>query len=64
MFRFVSLFALGLIVLSARAGAQDKPPVENDFYRLISFDIPKEIMLEAGGIELLPGGSLAVCTRR
>ena len=64
MFRFVSLFALGLIVLSARAGAQDKPPVENDFYRLISFDIPKEIMLEAGGIELLPNGTLAVCTRR
>ncbi len=64
MLRFVSLFALGLIALSARVNAQDKPPVENDFYRLISFDIPKEIMLEAGGIELLPNGTLAVCTRR
>ncbi len=64
MFRFVSLITLGLIVLSARADAQGKPPVENDYYRLIPFEIPKEIMLEAGGIELLPDGKLAVSTRR
>ena len=44
--------------------AADKLPVENDFYRLIPFEIPKEIMLEAGGIELLPDGKLAISTRR
>ena len=44
--------------------ADEKNPVENDFYRMISIDIPKEIMLETGGIELLPNGKLAVCTRR
>ena len=39
-------------------------PVENDYYRLIPFEIPKDIMLEAGGIELLPDGKLAISTRR
>ncbi len=46
------------------AVADDDKPVENDFYKMISIDIPKEILLEAGGIELLPSGQLAVCTRR
>ena len=59
----------GLAVLfvawgSLAAFAADKPLVENDFYRLIPFEIPKEIMLEAGGIELLPDGKLAISTRR
>jgi len=53
-----------VMCLSLVASAADKPPVESDYYRLIPFDIPKEIMLEAGGIELLPDGKLAVSTRR
>lgn len=53
-----------LMLSASFAQALDKTPVENDFYRLISLDIPKEIMLEAGGIELLPNGQAAVCTRR
>ena len=44
--------------------ADEQKPVENDYYRMTSFDIPKEIMLEAGGVELLPNGKLAVATRR
>ncbi|MEK6258128.1 MAG: hypothetical protein AABP62_05860 [Planctomycetota bacterium] len=64
MLRFVSLFVVGWIAFAAQAAAQSKPPVENDFYRLIALDIPKEIMLEAGGIELLSNGQAAVCTRR
>lgn len=57
--------AFSLLAFTARlAPAADKPPVENDYYRLIPFEIPKEIMLEAGGIELLPDGKLAISTRR
>ncbi|MBM4075222.1 MAG: hypothetical protein FJ267_06225 [Planctomycetes bacterium] len=41
-----------------------EPPVENDFYKLSSFEIPAEVSLEAGGIDLLGDGRLAVCTRR
>lgn len=39
-------------------------PTEADYYRLIPFDIPPHINLEAGGIELMPDGRLAVSTRR
>ena len=46
------------------AWGADPNPVENDYYKMSSFDIPKEIMLEAGGVELLPNGTLAVATRR
>jgi len=55
---------LSLLLSASFVQAADKPPVENDFYRLIALDIPKEIMLEAGGIELLSNGQAAVCTRR
>ena len=37
---------------------------EDDYYRMIRFDIPAHINLEAGGIELMPDGKLAVSTRR
>ena len=58
----VVTLTLGQFTLSARA--EEPSPVENDFYRMVSFDVPKEIMLEAGGVELLPSGELAVATRR
>lgn len=58
------LALVATLTLSPAIHAADKAPVENDFYRLIPFDIPKDIMLEAGGIELLPDGKLAISTRR
>ncbi len=44
--------------------AQDAGPVEDDFYRLQRFEIPKHINLEVGAVEPLPDGNLAVSTRR
>lgn len=59
------LLLIGLNVFTAPAWSADSlADAENEFYRMTSFEIPKEIMLEAGGIELLPNGKLAVCTRR
>jgi glucose/arabinose dehydrogenase len=37
---------------------------EADFYRIVTLPIPKDIVLEAGVIELLPGKKLAYATRR
>ncbi len=37
---------------------------EADFYQLQAIDIPEEIKLEVGGMDFLPNGDLAVCTRR
>src|SRR5213596_2381813 len=39
-------------------------PKEDDYYRLIEFPIPEHVNLEAGGLELMPEGKLAVSTRR
>ena len=38
--------------------------MEDDYYKLLPFEIPKGINLEAGAIEVLPEGTLAVSTRR
>lgn len=53
-----------LAIVPMSAWADDANPTEKDFYPMEAFDIPKEIMLEAGGVELLPNGKLAVSTRR
>ncbi len=48
------------LVLQAAASAQE----EADYYALESINIPEEIELEVGGMDFLPNGDLAVCTRR
>ena len=40
------------------------PPKEDDYYKLLAIPIPDQVSLEAGGLELLPSGKLAVSTRR
>ena len=42
----------------------DISSLENKFYRLESVRIPEDILLEVGGMDFLPDGRLAVCTRR
>lgn len=39
-------------------------PQESDYYKITSFQTPKETALEVSSIELLPGGKLALGTRR
>lgn len=39
-------------------------PRESDFYKLTSFDIPEGVVLEAGSVQLMPSGKLAVASRR
>ena len=53
---------VGLFGFPSQASAQS--PTEADFYRMIPFEIPAYINLEAGGLELLPNGKLAISTRR
>ncbi|MEZ6132701.1 MAG: hypothetical protein R3C59_28880, partial [Planctomycetaceae bacterium] len=62
--------ALKLLVLlvaaspAVEATAQETSPSEDDYYKLLTFQIPKEINLEAGAIELMPENKVAVSTRR
>src|SRR6186997_2548667 len=53
---------LFLCLLSNIAIAQI--PIEDDYFPLDRFTIPEGIVLEAGAIEPLPDGTLAVATRR
>lgn len=39
-------------------------PTESDYYQIVDVPIPEDITLEVGGMDLLPDGRLAVCTRR
>jgi len=52
----------GIILATAAVRAAD--PVESDYYKITTFDTPKETALEVSSIELLPDNKLAVGTRR
>ena len=52
------------VFLQAIVVAQTTVPTEDDYYPLARFTIPQGIVLEAGAIEPLPDGTLAVSTRR
>ena len=58
------LVVLSGLVVTASVAAQEKPATENDFYRITTLPIPKGVVLEAGGLELLPTGQLAASSRR
>ncbi len=61
---WIRIFAVAVLITSPPAIAQDAVPTEADYYKLLSFEIPEEINLEAGAITDLPDGNLAVSTRR
>lgn len=46
------------------AGSKAKLPVEDDYYKMIRFDLPKGEVLEGGALEVLPDGKIAYGTRR
>ena len=46
------------------AFGQNATPTEDDYYKLIKIPIPEGIVLEAGGLEVMPDNKLAVSTRR
>jgi hypothetical protein len=58
-----TLAVLAGFILSA-AVLRAAGPQESDYYTITTFETPKETALEVGSIELLPGGRLALGTRR
>ncbi|KAA5540544.1 hypothetical protein FYK55_20920 [Roseiconus nitratireducens] len=53
---------LPLILFQDRVAAQ--PPKESDYYRLVTFQTPPDEVIEASGFQMMPDGSMAVCSRR
>ena len=64
LYKFSVICAVSFGVMAAVGIGYSQTTNEADYYRLIPFDIPDHINLEAGGIELMPNGKLAVSTRR
>lgn len=58
---------LSLVGLTDWAAADDKAkekPQEQDYYKILTFEPPQDVVLEAGALEMMPDGRLAVATRR
>lgn len=57
---------LGLVVLffSGVGRAADPVPTEDDYYKITRFEIPKDVVLEPGALELTPEKRLLVSSRR
>ncbi len=66
MLRFrATFFLIGLLVaVPLPAGADDASPKEEDYYRILTFEPPSDVVLEVGALEWMPDGKLAVSTRR
>src|SRR5262249_31783500 len=61
------LIVLAVVIFIAptlHAGGKAKAPTEDDYYKLIRFDLPKGEVLEGGALEVLPDGKVAFGTRR
>jgi len=60
------IFSLCIVLYCAvPAVAQDKKgPVEDDYYKMLRFELPPGEVIECGALEFMPNGKLAVGTRR
>ena len=58
-----TLLAAYFALLAAPAFAQRGDP-EDEYYRMLRFPVSEQIVLEAGALEFMPDGKLAVATRR
>ena len=64
-FIFKAVLLAALVTLASGVFAQSpKVAKEEDYYRLLTLPVPENIILEAGGVALLPDGRIGVSTRR
>jgi len=60
-----ALITVSLLLISGLLWSQSEMAQrEAEFYQLADIEIPEGIELEVGGMDVLPDGRLAVCTRR
>lgn len=58
------VFTALLLSLTSLPLTQAADPQESDYYKITTFDTPKETALEVGSVDLLPEGKLILGTRR
>jgi glucose/arabinose dehydrogenase len=64
IYRPIILFLILSALLPQTTRADDAKPIEDDYYKILTFEPPPEIVLEVGALEWMPEGKLAVSTRR
>ncbi|MHA7130082.1 c-type cytochrome [Algoriphagus namhaensis] len=57
------VFILGIFSLGLTGMAQESPK-EEDYFKIIRVPAPEGVILEVGGLSMLPNGNLGVSTRR
>jgi azurin/glucose/arabinose dehydrogenase len=61
----LSLLVMALpLAAQSRPGASPQAAAEERYYRIVTIPVPEDVILEVGGMTALPGGLLAVATRR
>lgn len=60
----IAFFAAPLSAQTKEQVRADQAAKEDDYYKLVKLPIPKDLVLEAGVVELLPDHKLAYATRR
>ena len=64
-YKAIIAFVLTLLIgWGVPAQTKTKPPTEDDYYKILRFDTPKGVVMEAGAIEILPDHKVAIGTRR
>ena len=56
-------FTLFVLLCSTLAASAQRPK-ESDYYKITTFETPTGEVIEAGGFQMMPDGSMAVCSRR
>jgi hypothetical protein len=62
--RIAKTLSIVACVLCGAVTSFAEPPTEDDYYRILRFPVQDRPVLEAGALETLPDGQLAVATRR
>lgn len=62
--RMLFLAALASTTFANAQQTSKLPKTENDYYQMATLPIPEGVVLEIGGMVVLPNGTLAVSTRR
>ncbi|MEO6328509.1 MAG: c-type cytochrome [Ginsengibacter sp.] len=58
------IFSVGITVFSLVCNAQSESAKEEDYFKIMRVPAPEGVILEVGGLCMLPNGDLAVTTRR
>jgi glucose/arabinose dehydrogenase len=60
---WLQLIFIICITISGKGNAQESP-LEEDFFNISKISIPEGILLEVGGLTVIPNGNLGISTRR